>query len=158
MAFIITGTAEIGGIQVYGGGIDHQFAAAIVATQFKGDLIVGFEEEARIDRLAHAVLLLVGHRFVQQDVAGRGRDDEVAGAIGLDGSRAHEVKADRRGVGFGSHDKVELSLALGTVEGQIHAGVDTLIGNAGVMRNVGLPLAGIVTDEVVALAGHRTAG
>ena len=55
----------------------------------------------------------------------------------------------------GSDGEVVLQLLLVAVVHQVDAGVDVLVLDLAVVGDVGVPLAGIVADEVVAGAGER---
>ena len=66
-AIVFRTTAQIGGI--HDCRVNHQLAAAVVAAQLESDLIVGFQDEARLDGLTNAAPLLVSHRLAEHYVA-----------------------------------------------------------------------------------------
>lgn len=65
---------------------------------------------------------------------------------------AVECKIDGSGIGFRSDDEIELRFALLAVIGQVDTGINILIRDASVLRNIGVPVFRIVAAIVVAFA------
>ena len=63
-----------------------------------------------------------------------------------------EGKIDRSGIRFRCDDEIELQLALLPVIRQVDARINVLIGDASVVRNIRVPVLGIVAANIVALA------
>ena len=68
-------------------------------------------------------------------------------------TRAREGQLDRAGISAGSDHEIVLQLSLVAVVDQVDAAVDALVLDLAVVGDVGVPLAGVVADEVVARAG-----
>src|ERR1035438_836154 len=78
-------------------------------------------------------------------------------ALGVNsGASAVDAPGDAAGVGAGGDYKVVLQLALIAVEDEIDAGVDLGILDLAIGRDAGLPVLGVVADEVAHHAGLRS--
>ena len=67
IAIIFSISTQISGIR--DSRVNHQLTAAVVAAQLETNLIVSSQDEARVDRLTSAAVLLVSHRLVEHHVA-----------------------------------------------------------------------------------------
>src|SRR5271156_2032469 len=65
-----------------------------------------------------------------------------------------EGKVDGSGIRFWGDDEIELQFAALSVIGQVDAGINVLVGNAGVLWNIRVPILRVVSQVVIGLAGE----
>ena len=110
-----------------------------------GDFVVG------VDGGLAVAVELVDERLVEACFTRGKVEDETAGGIDV-GMRAGEGNGDLLGVGVGCEDKIVFELALVPVEDQVDARVDAGVLHALVGCHRGMPIGGVVADEVVGSA------
>src|SRR5262249_46849002 len=85
----------------------------------------------------------------------RDMQDQVSVIVELDLIRAFNAHRNVLRIGAGRDDEIVFERLLRAVKGQIDSGIDFTVFDTGIVRNVGMPLPGVVTDQVVALGGEQ---
>ncbi len=88
------------------------------------------------------------------DLAIAETEDQVAGIVAQNVTGAFDVECDTVRVGFGLNDEVVFKLPLIAVIDEIDAGIDTVVPDLGVSRDVGMPFRRVISEKVVHLAGE----
>ncbi len=133
--------------------IDHERRAAVVGFHLEHRTVLALQPIAARHPPALAREVLVGDRCVEDDLAACRLDDDAAARVEAGAARAVEVQLDQSRVGTGPHDEVVLETTLVAVVDEIDPGIDVLVLDPGVLRDVRAPLRWIAPDEVAAGAG-----
>ena len=153
-AEVRTGAAQVRG--VVEGRIDDQRLRRVVRAHTEANLGGALDHVPTRDRLLNAIDALVNDRRLFNELLAPDRHDEVA--LRIDGKRtgALEVELDLVRVGAGGNVEVVLQLFHGgPVVDKVHPGIDVLVLDLGIVRDVGLPLLWVAAGKVVAGAGLR---
>jgi hypothetical protein len=106
-----------------------------------------------IQDLPCTVALLVNDGPVLPELTRPRAQHQIAGAIQAQAIDTVKLHANGCGIGARGHYQVVLQLPLVTVENQVHAGVQLLIADTGIVRSATDPFGGIVTHKVAADGG-----
>ena len=98
------------------------------------------------------VLLLVHERLLEPHFADPGLDYRIALAVEIKPIRSGKGQGNGGGVGMRGEHKVVFESASRFMIDEVNAGVEASVGDAGIVRDLRAPTAGIVADEVMALA------
>ena len=104
------------------------------------------------DGLLSCILCLINERSVLNHVAAGGVQDEVTLGIDFKIHNTLESQFDGFRVSPGRNHKVVFQLALVAVVNQVYSRIYLLIFNPEVSGYIGVPLLGIIADEVVDLS------
>ena len=126
----------------------------VIRADGEADGVVGEQREGAGDGTASAVDGLVENRLAEGDGSVLGLDGETAVGIEAGGLGAGEVQADGSGVGVGGDDEVVFELALVAVVHKIDAVIHPGILHLGEGGDGGVPLGGVVAQNIVGGAGQ----
>ena len=153
MANVVGLAAEVGRVAQAQDRVDHQRLAVVVVPDLEAHLAAGPDHEPAGHRVPDAIHHLVGDGGVFDHVSARGVQDEVALGVKRFPRDAAKRQPDGAGARAGLDHEVVLELLLIAVVDQVDAAVDAVVGHLGVVGDVGVPLRGVVADEVIAHAG-----
>ena len=92
-------------------------------------------------------LHLIDDRLLDSHLAQCGREEEIAAVGHMDGRGPFEGQPDLIRIGPWRHDEVVLHGALVPIIGEIDAGIDLVVLDLGIGRNVGPPLGRVIADD-----------
>ena len=118
----------------------------------KRELISALDQELPFNLGLAPVLLLVHERLLEPHFADPGLDYRIALAVEIKPIRSGKGQGNGRGVGVRDEHEVIFESASRFMIDEVNPGIDFPVGDAGIMRDIGAPTAGIVADEVMALA------
>ncbi len=127
----------------------------IVRVDLETDAVAGAQNKASCYRLAAVTVALVNLGCLQAQAAGVFSGKNQVTAAQFEFVCAVELEFGLRWLGAGGHLEIVFQLALVSVENQIDSGIDTRVVNSGKLRNAAVPLARVITDDVVAFARQR---
>ena len=148
-ALISAAAAEVGRINEHW--IDGQRLADIVSADREADLAVALEDELPADIVANAIDRLVEYRRLFDQLAAGGLEDQVTLAVELRAEGSLERHRDDAGIGPRRDHEIVFELAVVAVIDQIDALIHIPIRHFAVIGNIGVPLRGVVADQVIAL-------
>ena len=132
----------------------------VIRANAKPHGVLGRKHEAAVDRPALAARFLIKRRLVQTHGLPGSRQLQIALRRELHAFCAVHAQANPPRIGARSYHKVVLQLLLAAVIDQVDAGIDALVANPCVVRDISAPFRRGVAYEVVALsrqfldAGH----
>src|SRR5215472_18080743 len=124
----------------------------IVVTEGKSNLIARLDNEGGAHFLALAVQVLISSWLGETNRVRSGREPEGAVSLLGDPVRTGEVQADSLRAGAGRDGEGESDFAVVTGDLEVHSGVSAVVGDFSVVRHVGAPLGGIISEVVIAHA------
>ena len=142
--------AEVSGVGEHR--IDDERPGRVVSGEPKADPLRAFAHVAPGDILPDAVDLLIDDGLVLAYVAAFRVQHEIAFSADLQFVRTFEVERDLLRVRTRCDDEVVFELALVAVVDEVDAGIDVLVTDLRVGRDIGAPLRRIFADEVVRLS------
>src|SRR5438552_11092486 len=97
--------------------------------------------------------LLIDYGLVLANITLRSPQQQVAAGVDFHSLGALEGKFDGLAVRAGRHDEIVFQLSLISVVDQIDAGIHVVVSDLGIGADVGPPLLGVASNEVVDLSG-----
>ena len=150
-----TATAEIG--RELHDRIDDQRMALVIVPKREARTPTVVDRPPTRDGLSLAIDVLIHERRGKRDFGVAAREDQLTGVAEVHGVSTGERQHQRRRIGAGGDDEIELELLLGAVVDKIDAGVDIFVLDTRIGRHVGAPRGLIVATQVVD-APRRGAG
>ena len=98
---------------------------------------------------------MIDQRLLEAQFTSRHVQYEVTIGIHLEPVRAGKAQGDGLRIGTRRDDEVVFKLSLVAVVDEIDPGIDVVVADLGVGRDVRAPLLGIVTQKVMDLAGEQ---
>ena len=133
-------------------GVDEQRLALVIPSQTKRDLVLAFQNVANRNGALGAAFFLIGHWLAEAQFSACDLHQQVTPRISTQALDALEYESDLVRIGMGCNLKVILKLALVPVVNEVNAGIDFCRHYPTVIRNAGVPLGGVISQEVIALA------
>ena len=143
-------SAKIGGVRK--DRVDHQRAGRIVGPQLERDTALAPQDVIRCNCLLAPVCFLVSDRLFQTYFPAFDARNQFAVSIDAQLFRPFDRESDGSRIRSRPNNKIVLKLSLRPVVNEIDAAIDFSFRDPAIIRDIHMPVCGLVADEIVALS------